>query len=97
MAKGVFDARSGSGCEDEIVERYHFPNRYLSIAQQFVGDWIVYRETLRGSGRSGYIATARVVRIAPDPRRSDDAATGLWGCCPRPDVSIDASAGLEVS
>jgi putative restriction endonuclease len=71
MTKGVFDARSGSGYDDDIVERYHFPNRYLPIAQQFVGDWIVYRETLRGSGRSGYVAAACVVRIEPDPRRSD--------------------------
>jgi putative restriction endonuclease len=69
MAKGVFDARSGSDYDDDIVERYHFPNRYLTIAQQFVGDWIVYRETLRGSGRSGYVAVAHVMRIERDPRR----------------------------
>jgi putative restriction endonuclease len=71
MGKGIFDARSGSRYDDDIVERYHFPNRYLPITQQFVGDWIVYRETLRGSGRSGYIAAARVVRIETDPRRHD--------------------------
>ena len=64
MAKGIFDTRSGSGYDDDIVERYHFPNRYLAIAQRFIGDWIVYREPLRGGGRSGYVATARVVRIA---------------------------------
>jgi putative restriction endonuclease len=69
MAKGIFDARTGSVYDDDIVERYHFPNGYLPIAEQFVGDWIVYRETLRGSGRSGYVAAARVVRIEPDPRR----------------------------
>jgi putative restriction endonuclease len=71
MTKGVFDARSGSVYDDDIVERYHFPNRYLPIALQFVGDWIVYRETLRGGGRSGYVAAARVVRIEPDPQRRD--------------------------
>ncbi|MGC2305131.1 HNH endonuclease [Candidatus Binatus sp.] len=71
MTKGVFDARSGSVYDDDIVERYHFPNRYLPIARQFVGDWIVYRETLRGGGRSSYVAAARVVRIEPDPQRRD--------------------------
>jgi putative restriction endonuclease len=67
MAKGVFDARSGSIYDDDIVERYHFPNRYLPIVKQFIGDWIVYRETLRGGGRSGYVAAAHVARIEPDP------------------------------
>jgi putative restriction endonuclease len=73
VTKGIFDTRSGSGYDDEIVERYQFPKQYLPIAQQFVGDWIVYREPRRGGGRLGYVAIAHVVRVEPDPRRSDRA------------------------
>ena len=49
--KAVFDTRPDTGYDDDIVRRYHFPNRYLPAAEQCVGDWIVYRETRRGSGR----------------------------------------------
>ena len=67
MTKGVLDTRGGSGYDDDIVERYHFPNRYLAIARRLVGDWIVYREPRRDGGRSGYVASARVTRIDGDP------------------------------
>jgi putative restriction endonuclease len=63
----IFDTRAESGYDDEIVERYHFPNRYLPVAQQSVGDWIIYGEPRRGGGRSGYVAVARLVSIEPDP------------------------------
>lgn len=65
--KAVFDTKAASGYDDDIVERYHFPNDYLATAERIVGDWIVYREPRRGGGSMGYIAVARVVRIDPDP------------------------------
>ena len=71
VVKGIFDTRAGSGYDDEIIERYHFPNRYLPTAQRSVGDRIIYREPQRGGGRSGYVATALVVSIEPDPQRGD--------------------------
>ena len=52
--KAVFDTRAGSGYDDDIARRYHFPDRYLRAAEQAVGDWIVYREPVRGTGRPGY-------------------------------------------
>jgi putative restriction endonuclease len=67
--KAIFDTRAGSGYDDDIVRRYHFPNRYLAQAEQAVGDWIIYREPRRNRGRSGYIAVARLVRVEPDPDR----------------------------
>jgi putative restriction endonuclease len=67
--KAIFDTRPQSGYDDDITRRYHFPNRYLPTAQQAVGDWIIYREPRREGGREGYVAVARVVRIAPDPIR----------------------------
>ena len=68
--KAVFDTRSGSGYDDEVSHRYHFPNRYLPEAQRTIDDWIVYREPRRGGGREGYVAIARVVRIEPDPAKA---------------------------
>lgn len=67
--KAVFDARPGSGYDDEVQSRYHFPNRYLPDARSAAGDWIVYRATRRGGARIGYFAAARVVDIEPDPAR----------------------------
>ncbi|HKH66725.1 MAG TPA: HNH endonuclease, partial [Reyranella sp.] len=60
--KAVFDTKVASGYDDNIVERYHFPNDYLATAKKAVGDWIVYREPRRGGGSMGYIAVAWVVR-----------------------------------
>jgi putative restriction endonuclease len=71
VTKGIFDTRSGSGYDDDIVERYHFPKRYLPTARRFIGDWIIYREPRAGGGRSGYVAAARVVGIEPDSNRPD--------------------------
>ncbi|MFO1160485.1 MAG: HNH endonuclease [Reyranellaceae bacterium] len=66
--KAVFDTKAASGYDDDIVERYHFPNDYLAVAKKAVGDWIVYREPRRGGGSMGYIAVARVTGIDPDPK-----------------------------
>lgn len=67
--KGVFTAREGSGYDDRLENRYHFPNRYLSAVEKVVGDWIVYHEPRRGGGRMAYIAAARVAALVPDPER----------------------------
>ena len=66
--KAVFDSKPGSGYDDEIQTRYHFPDRYLDEARKAVGDWIVYRAPRRGGGRIGYFAAAHVAGIDPDPK-----------------------------
>ena len=68
--KAVFDTRPETTYDDDIVRRYHFPNRYLPEARKCVGDWIVYREPQRGGGRQGYVAVARVRSIKTDPTDS---------------------------
>lgn len=67
--KAVFDVKPGSGYDDDITRRYHFPGRsnYLEAAQGAVGDWVLFREPQRNRGRRAYIATARVVNVQPDP------------------------------
>jgi putative restriction endonuclease len=75
--KAVFDTKVASGYDDNIVERYHFPNDYLATAKKAVGDWIVYREPRRGGGSMGYIAVAWVVRIDPDPNSPDHSYARL--------------------
>lgn len=67
MVKAIFDTRAESGYDDDIVRQYHFPNRYLAIAKEAVGDWIIYREPRRSGGRSGYVAAAKVDRLEPAP------------------------------
>lgn len=66
MAKGVFLHRAGSIYDDEPGVRYHFPSRYKSTADKFLGDWIVYNELQDGKGSSGYSSIAHVGRIEPD-------------------------------
>lgn len=67
--KAVFDVKPGSGYDDDITRRYHFPgtSAYLDTARQALGDWIVYREPQRNRGRRAYVAVARLVGLAPDP------------------------------
>ena len=65
--KGIFTTRPDTDYDDDVVKRYHFPNRYLREARKCIGDWIVYYEPRRGGGRQGYVAVARVSHIATDP------------------------------
>ncbi|HTV55675.1 MAG TPA: HNH endonuclease [Terriglobia bacterium] len=66
--KGIFDTKADSGYDDEITGRYHFPRQYRKVAEQLVGNWIVYRETQRNRGRRAYIAAAKLSRLEADPR-----------------------------
>lgn len=67
MAKGVLVHRPDSIYDDLPWNRYQFPSRYLNRMKQIVGDWIVYYEPRRSSGRSGYNAIAKIGEIIPDP------------------------------
>ena len=73
FVKAVFDVKPGSGYDDDITRRYHFPARsnYLDAARNAVGDWVLFREPQRNGGRRAYIATARVIGVEPDPERVD--------------------------
>lgn len=65
--KAVFDVRVNTHYDDNMGTRYHFPNKNLRAAEQCLGDWIIYRETKRGGGRSAFVAVARLRAIEPDP------------------------------
>ncbi|MFZ1970417.1 MAG: hypothetical protein WBV83_16460 [Bradyrhizobium sp.] len=67
--KGILDTKANSGYDDEIMRRYHFPPQYRTVAEELVGDWIVYREPRRNGGRRAYIAVARVLGVHADPSR----------------------------
>lgn len=71
MTRGVFLHREDSRYDDRPAERYQFPRQYFSRASQFVGDWIVYYEPIRGPTGRGYYAIARVEKIIPDPTIAD--------------------------
>lgn len=71
--KAIFDVKRGSGYDDDITERYHFPERphYVEAAMNVLGDWVIFRETKRNGGRPVYIAAARVERVERDPKQPD--------------------------
>ena len=71
MAFGVFMHRSDSIYEDIPSSQYQFPEPYLTRAQTFVGDWIVYLEPTKVTKTRGYFAIARVQEIIPDPNHHD--------------------------
>ncbi|WP_052341771.1 hypothetical protein [Salinarimonas rosea] len=65
----VFNASRGTGYEDRIETRYHFPHGLLKPATAALGKRIVYYEPRRaaeGRGRNAYFATARLREIVPD-------------------------------
>lgn len=67
MAKGVLVHRPDSIYDDLPWKRYQSPPRYLNRIKQMIGDWIVYYEPRRSSGRSGYNAIAKIDEIISDP------------------------------
>lgn len=71
MAKAVFTSRIGSGYDDNVELRYHFPQTYLRAVEQTVGDLIVYYEPRRGEGEMAYFGTAEVTGLRRDPARPD--------------------------
>lgn len=64
--KVVFDTKPESAYDDDIARWYHFPSWYLSIVNECLGDWVVFRQPRRGGGHMGYFAVARVVDIRAD-------------------------------
>lgn len=93
--KAVFDTRPGSGYDDEIQTRYHFPDRYLDEARQAVGDWIVYRAPRRGGGKIGYFAAACVASIDRDPDLPGHSYARMTDFLPFDEiVPLERSAGF---
>jgi putative restriction endonuclease len=77
MANAVFTYSPSSKYDDQPEIRYHFPRTNLRVAEEAVGDLILYYEPRRtagtssSSGRQAYFAMAQVVRIVPDDRQPD--------------------------
>jgi|WetSurMetagenome_2_1015567.scaffolds.fasta_scaffold270478_1 putative restriction endonuclease len=78
MANAIFTTKVNPSYDDLPEFRYHFPQKYLNLARQTIGDWIIYYEPRRDDvsdsshgGRQCYFATARVQKIEKDPLRDD--------------------------
>jgi putative restriction endonuclease len=84
MGFGVFIHRTDSIYDDSPAEQYQFPSQYLSRAQTFVGDWIIYYEPRKVEATRGYFAIARVQQIIPDP-----TATGMYLALIEPSSYLD--------
>ncbi len=78
MTKAVFTHKPGSIYDDLPEERYHFPAAYRRQVEATVGDFIVYYEPGRTgvderdrTGRQAYVATAQVIDVRPDSKRTN--------------------------
>ncbi len=64
--KAVLDTKLNSAYDDDVANRYHFPQRYLVLLEQCLGDWIVFRRP-RASGEGiAYFGVGRIGRITSD-------------------------------
>lgn len=68
--KLVLDTKPGSGYDDALAERYHFPDKnYLPLMTAAQGDWAVFRQPRAGGGHMGYLGVGKIARLAADPER----------------------------
>jgi putative restriction endonuclease len=84
MGFGIFIHRADSIYDDSPAERYQFPSQYLSRAEAFIGDWIIYYEPGKVRETRGYFAVAKVRQIIPDP-----GATGMYIAVIEPGSYLD--------
>lgn len=75
--KAVFDTKPGSGYDDEVTQRYHFPRRYAAIVDRATDDWVILRRPRAEGGNLAYFAVARVARVDPDPNAAHRAYARL--------------------
>lgn len=68
MAQAVFIQNPESIYRDEPGRRYNFPQSYLGMVQETVGDWVVVYEGKRGA--FGYVGVQKVISVEPDPLRN---------------------------
>jgi putative restriction endonuclease len=72
MPNAVFTYSPSSKYDDQPEVRYHFPKTYLRVAEEAIGDWILYYEPRRtegassSAGRQSYFAMAKVASVVPD-------------------------------
>ena len=64
--KVVLDAKPGSGYDDVVASRYHFPLRYRRTVLSAVGGWAVFRRPRDGGEGIAYFGVGRIVEINPD-------------------------------
>lgn len=62
--KGVLLHKPVSAYDDDPSTRYHFPVQYKKVANEMVGDWVLFYEP--GSGARHYKAVAKAADIVPD-------------------------------
>ena len=76
MSNAIFTAAESSAYDDQIENRYHFPDTYLNQVRAAIGHHIIYYEPRRNAGpsssggRQAYFALARVVTVERDPTTS---------------------------
>ncbi|MGF1659536.1 MAG: HNH endonuclease [Rubrimonas sp.] len=67
--KLVLDTKPGSGYDDELAQRYHFPSNYRRVVEAAVNDWAVFRRPRASGGHMGYFGVGMIRAVEPDPGR----------------------------
>lgn len=73
----VLTHKQSSGYDDVPEERYHFPETYRNLVEASAGEWFVYYEPRRGSGRESYVALARLGKTWRDDKLADHFYVGV--------------------
>ncbi|UWQ17692.1 HNH endonuclease [Jannaschia sp. M317] len=73
--KAILRQNETSRYRDEPGVRYHFPNQYLGVLSECVGDWVVIYGKVNGA--LGYHSVQKVRSIRPDPDLADHSFAEL--------------------
>lgn len=98
----VFQIKSSDENTVSIHEIFYFENKYLTLVNSVLNDWIIYYRPARRAGEpggrtAGYFATARVVSIHPIEGSSGYSAARLAEFFEFPSVPFSIAAPLAVT
>lgn len=80
--KAVFTVNPSMDFPGVLGKSYHFPNKFLDIVKNTIGDMVVYHETRSGGGRAGYVAVATVSSVVPDEEKKGFSFAKIKGYKP---------------
>jgi putative restriction endonuclease len=93
----IFQIRVSEERKSKIHEVFHFENKYLSIINHILNDWIIYYRPAKRSGErdgktAGYFATARVISVQPVFGSAGHSKVELAEFCEFPNVPFSITS-----
>ncbi|MEP7454540.1 HNH endonuclease [Phyllobacterium sp. SB3] len=98
----VFQIKSSDENINSIHDTFYFENKYLTLVNSVLNDWIVYYRPAKRAGEpggkaAGYFATARVISIHPTEGRPGYTTARLAEFFEFPSVPFSVTAPLAIS